>query len=599
MKAISKIILSILLTAGISIKVQAAVHYVSPTGTATYQESTNINTPCALSTANSNASASDTVYLRGGTYDNGDYIHPQNSGISENARITYSNYNSETVTITDANYGILIDSKSYITVYGLDFYYMGHFLYITNNANHNIIGFCTFDQARDTTTWGGSKVYYSSQYNWVHHCSFSRWGYANDASHAGALFDVGNEFVLTDSSYYNLIEDNTFFYGGHHCLAAWSKYSIFRNNYLHHERSPIDGFGYRCAITHGLAVDRNLFEGNRFAFAHEASGMSLRSSNNIFRFNTFYNNGLGGIQCVSMEDYTPAHYNHIYNNVFFNNGHQATYSGFSGGIYFCDWGEGDPTGNVVKNNIFYNNAGGAITTDAVTDPQVVENNWETGDPLFVYEGDGSDLDPFGTQADFSLQAESECIDSGAPLKTITSPGGSGTQFEVTDAGYFIDGWNITEGDEIQLAGSTERARITNVSYETNEITVVQSISWTQGQGVCLSYAGSTPDIGAYEYGADGGVTTPFNLQPNYPNPFNRTTTIPYTVTEHSHIKIAIYDLIGREIKVLMEGYLLADTYAEEWDGTDTQGNRVRNGIYFCHISGEPGMSDSKKIIFLK
>ena len=300
-----------------------------------------------------------------------------------------------------------------------------------------------------------------------------------------------------------------------------------------------------------------------------------------------------------MENYTPAHYNHIYNNVFFNNGHQATYSGFSGGIYFCDWGQGDPTGNVVKNNIFYNNAGGAITTDAVTDPQVVENNWEIGDPLFIYEGDGSDLDPFGDRPDFRLQAESECIDSGAPLTSITSPSGSGTQFEVTDAGYFIDGWNITEGDEIQLAGSTERARITDVNYETNEITVEQDISWTQGQGVCLSYVGSAPDIGAYEYGANGGVTTPFNLQPNHPNPFSRITTIPYIVTESSHIKVTIYDLIGREIKVLMEGYLLADTYEEEWDGTDTYGNRVRNGIYFCHISGEYGISDSKKMIFLK
>ncbi len=599
MKLLSKIIFLIVLQNLISISIKAAVHYVSPTGTATWSASTNINTPCALYIANSNAQAGDTVYLRGGTYDNGTYIYPQNSGTAENSRITYSNYNNENVTITDANYGIRIDNKSYITVNGLDFYYMGHFLYITNNANHNIIGFCTFDQARDSTTWGGSKVYYSSQYNWVHHCSFSRWGYANDASHSGALFDVGNEFELNDSSYYNLIEDNTFFYGGHHCLAAWSKYSIFRNNYLHHERSPTDGFGYRCAITHGLAVERNLFEGNRFAFAHEASGMSLRSLNNIFRFNTFYNNGLGGIQCVSMPDYTPAHYNHIYNNVFFNNGHQATYSGFSGGIYFCDWGEGDPTGNVVKNNVFYNNAGGMITTDAVTDPQVVENNWKTGNPLFVYEGNGSDLDPFGDQPDFHLQAESECIDSGAALTFITSEGGSGTQFEVEDAGYFIDGWNIIEGDEIQLEGSTQRARITNVNYETNKITLDQSLNWTQGQGICLAYVGSASDIGAYEYGADGGINTPFDLQPNYPNPFNRTTTIYYIVKEHSHIKIAIYDLIGREVKILTEGYFLSGNYSMEWDGTNKEGKRVKNGIYFCKISGESGNHDSVKMIFLQ
>jgi hypothetical protein len=300
-----------------------------------------------------------------------------------------------------------------------------------------------------------------------------------------------------------------------------------------------------------------------------------------------------------MPDYTPAHYNHIYNNVFFNNGHQATYSGFSGGIYFCDWGEGDPTGNVVKNNIFYNNAGGSITTDAVTDPQVVENNWETGNPLFVYEGNGSDLDPFGDQPNFRLQAESECIDSGAPLTIITSASGSGTQFEVEDAGYFIDGWNIIQGDEIQLEGSTQQVIITDVNYVTNAITIDQSITWIQGQGICLSYVGNAPDIGAYEYGADAGITTPFNLQPNYPNPFNITTTIPYVIKEHSYIKLAIYDLIGREIKVLTEGYLLSGNYREEWDGTDKEGKRVSSGTYFCQISGRNGKASARKMIFLK
>jgi len=599
MKPVFKIVLFFILTNLISITLHAAVHYVSPNGDASWSESTNITTPCALSTANSNAEAGDTVFLLEGTYDSGTYIYPQNSGISENERITYSNYNSNSVTITDADYGIRIDNKSYITVNGLNFYYMGHFLYITNRSNNNIIGHCTFDQARSSTTWGGSKVYYSSQYNRVHHCSFSRWGYTHDSLHFGALFDVGIEADPNDSSFYNLIEDNIFFYGGHHCLAAWGKYSIFRNNYLHHEQWGENSEGYRCAISHGSATERNLFEGNRFAFAHESSSMSLRSLNNIFRFNTFYNNGHGGIQCVSMADYTPAHYNHIYNNVFFNNGHQATYSGFSGGIYFADWGEGDPTGSVVKNNIFYNNAGGPITTDAVTDPQVVENNWETGNPLFVYEGDGSDLEPFGTQPDFRLQAESECIDSGVPLSFITSPDSSGTEFKVEDAGYFIDGWNMIEGDEIQLEGSTERARIINVNYETNEITVDQSLTWTEGQGVCLSYVGSAPDIGAHEYGAEGGIITPFELQPNYPNPFNRTTTIPYLVKDHGYIKLAIYDLIGRELKVLVDGYLLVGTYSEEWDGTDSKGARVPSGTYFYQLRGEDGDASAKKMILIK
>ncbi len=177
-----------------------AVHYVGHDGTATWEQSTDISTPCSLPTANTNVSAGDTVFLKAGTY-TGDYINPKQTGESGNP-VVYSNYADDSVTITDAAYSILIDGVSYIVVQGLHFYYMGHFIYIRNNAHRNTIAYCTFDQARDTNTWGGSKVFYTSQYNWVHHCTFSRWGYANDSGHAGALFDVGREAETTDSSYY-------------------------------------------------------------------------------------------------------------------------------------------------------------------------------------------------------------------------------------------------------------------------------------------------------------------------------------------------------------------------------------------------------------
>jgi hypothetical protein len=68
---------------------------------------------------------------------------------------------------------------------------------------------------------------------------------------------------------------------------------------------------------------------------------------------------------------------------------------------------------------------------------------------------------------------------------------------VADAGYFTDGWGIIEGDLVQLANG-QRARITDVNYETNVITVATALLWTQNMGVSLAYEGSAPDLGAYE-----------------------------------------------------------------------------------------------------
>ena len=106
------------------------------------------------------AEAGDTVYLLAGTFTN-EFIRPYHSGTSDNP-IVFCNYEDDTVTIQDANYGIRLDNVSYIIVEGINFYYMGHFLYIQNQANHNIVGYCVFDQCRDTMTWGGARIYYSS-----------------------------------------------------------------------------------------------------------------------------------------------------------------------------------------------------------------------------------------------------------------------------------------------------------------------------------------------------------------------------------------------------------------------------------------------------
>ena len=67
----------------------------------------------------------------------------------------------------------------------------------------------------------------------------------------------------------------------------------------------------------------------------------------------------------------------------------------------------------------------------------------------------------------------------------------------------MDGWGMQAlgvlGDIIQLEGQTKRAKIINVDYSTNTITVDESLTWTKGQGVSLAYSGNKPDIGAYEY----------------------------------------------------------------------------------------------------
>ena len=465
---------------------------------------------CALSTANANASAGDTVYLRGGTYSNQE-IRPSNSGTPESNRIVFTSYNRENVLIRDSAYGIYIYKKSYITVNGINFYSLRRFMRIYA-GHHNTISYCNFDtRSLESGDWVGALIAddpddntpasENSTYNWVHHCTFYRWVYGAYDEHRGALLDIGSSDSPgpEDESYYNLIEDNIFAYGGHHTLAVYSKYNVIRNNYFHNETNPANWNyeGYRATLTEGPYAGHCLYAGNRFGFAG-ASGIALRSPNNILRFNTFYQNGYGAIQVVSSQaGVDHADYNHVYHNSFYHNGHLATDPGFQGGMYFANWSGVSPVGNVVKNNIFYDNKNGSISYEGQVDPQVVENDWDQNDldPGFV---DLSDSDPDDPDLpDLHLEPNSTAIDAGTRLTTITSADGFGTAFGVADAGYFTDGWGIIEGDLIQLANG-QRARITDVNYETNVITVDVGLSWTQNMSVSLAYEGPAPDLGAYE-----------------------------------------------------------------------------------------------------
>jgi hypothetical protein len=270
--------------------------------------------------------------------------------------------------------------------------------------------------------------------------------------------------------------------------------------------------------------------------------------------------------------------------------------------------EATSSSNIIKNNIFYDNKNSTDSTIPMiefdgTEPdlQTLFNNWKggvDGDPRFMdISGIPDPMD--SSQFDFRLQSESPCIDSGAFLTTIVTSDSTGNSFQVDDAGYFMDGWGIIEGDEIQLEGSTQRAKITNVNYETNEITIDQNLICREGQEISLAYEGDAPDIGAYEYGTSGITSTQTDPTFNYPNPFKHTTTINYHLKTNGYVTLKIFDKLGREIKTLVDKYQTSGLQSVEWDGTDREGKKVPSGTYFYQIRWENGEASSKKMIFLK
>ncbi len=91
------------------------------------------------------------------------------------------------------------------------------------------------------------------------------------------------------------------------------------------------------------------------------------------------------------------------------------------------------------------------------------------------------------------------------------------------------------------------------------------------------------------------------LLPNYPNPFNPETWIPFELNQDSKISVAIYNVAGTLVRNINVGYLQAGIYVSQpraiyWDGMTDNGERVANGTYFYTLRTDASTLTRKMII---
>jgi len=79
----------------------------------------------------------------------------------------------------------------------------------------------------------------------------------------------------------------------------------------------------------------------------------------------------------------------------------------------------------------------------------------------------------------------------------------------------------------------------------------------------------------------------YALHNNYPNPFNPATSIRFDIPAGKQkvvpVRLAVFDMLGRKVKTLVNEYLVPGVYTVEWDGRDESGRVLSGGIYLCGI----------------
>jgi hypothetical protein len=96
----------------------------------------------------------------------------------------------------------------------------------------------------------------------------------------------------------------------------------------------------------------------------------------------------------------------------------------------------------------------------------------------------------------------------------------------------------------------------------------------------------------------------FELSQNYPNPFNPETMISYTVPVRSRIILKIYNILGQEVKTLIDGKTDPGVFEIRWDGTNQNRQVVGSGTYIYQISirsedGKKTFNQTRKMTLMR
>ena len=128
---------------------------------------------------------------------------------------------------------------------------------------------------------------------------------------------------------------------------------------------------------------------------------------------------------------------------------------------------------------------------------------------------------------------------------------------------------------------------------------------------CVGTGENGANIGAWGIGCGAlgidngqvGLPISFELHQNYPNPFNPVTNIKYGLKEDSYVSLKIYNLMGQEVRTLVNEHQPAAFHTVRWDGKNKNGVPVPNGVYIyritAHTPNGTSFVKSQKMILLK
>jgi hypothetical protein len=285
------------------------------------------------------------------------------------------------------------------------------------------------------------------------------------------------------------------------------------------------------------------------------------------------------------------------------------------------WGDFDNDGYIDMfvsgydgNNFLFKNNGNGTFTKVDTGIVVTDGSYKMGAMWGDYDNDG-DLDLFTARNNYFGGNNALYMNNGSANKwinikcvgTVSNKAAIGAKVFVR---AIINSTAVRQMQVIssQTGGSISGVNSLNAEFGLGNASIIDSIRIEWPSGIIDKYTNII--VNQFVTAIEGQGLTPvenrsenkpfsFSLSQNYPNPFNPTTKIKFNVSSDSrfrgndNVTLKIYDVLGREIAILVNEQLSPGTYEVEWDGSN-----YPSGVYFYRLTAE-NYSETKRMVLLK
>ena len=163
----------------------------------------------------------------------------------------------------------------------------------------------------------------------------------------------------------------------------------------------------------------------------------------------------------------------------------------------------------------------------------------------------------------------------------------------------VDAWVLEKrnGDDWTRLARIEPSRITRPNtYEYLDVDVRTGETYTYRVGMVKD--GKVEYLATTSVEHRVGAPAEFALLGASPNPFHNATSVRFGVPYRAHVKVEVFNVMGRKVKTLVDGELEPGYHVVRWDGTSESGRRVASGIYIFRMTA-PDYEGRLKTVYLR